>query len=132
MNITPRPCFHVLIATVAFSAAASCFATLGAAADAANPPTEIMKYADLNLASPQGAAALYRRIQAAASAVCRKSYEDYVPTGLGLHEQSLIWQCEHRAVRDAVMKISEPLLIAEYNAHNRDRLPSRVTLAQAR
>jgi UrcA family protein len=34
-------------------------------------PSEVVRYADLNLASPAGARILYHRIQAAASRVCQ-------------------------------------------------------------
>ena len=103
------------------------YGAVSAAADADNVPQVVVSYADLNVSSPQGAAALYRRINAAASSVCEQSHSsDY-----RVDSPILLRKCEHRALRDAVNKVGGRLLIAEYNAHNRKPLPQRAVVAQA-
>jgi UrcA family protein len=70
-----------------------------------DPPSVTVRYADLDLSSPAGADALYRRIQAAARQVCGFPGTDLV-------EQSSWRSCYRSAVGDAVRKVNSPLLIA--------------------
>lgn len=59
-----------LITTAIFAALAMSCGVLSAA-DADNVPQAVVKFGDLNLASRQGAAALYGRIVVAAYEVCK-------------------------------------------------------------
>ena len=81
--------------------------------------TEKVSYADLDLSRPEGAKALYRRIQGAARSVC--GGEPALDLG-----QRRIWQdCYNNAVADAVAKVNNPLLTAEYEHRHS---PSRIAM----
>jgi UrcA family protein len=84
-----------------------------------------VKYGDLNLSNPQGAATLYRRIAQAAHAVCDSS--DDSPWSL-----AAVHSCVNKAVTDAVTEVGQPQLIAVYNAKNRQPLPFTLATAQNR
>lgn len=135
-TLTAFPRVRVLIATAAFAALASSLAPLCAAAAplsaavvVGNKPQVSVSFADLNLASVDGAATLYHRIETAASLACGLSY----PYDDGLFHQLYVSRCERSAVRSAVRKVGEPMLIAVYNSHNRKHLlRSGARLAQAR
>ena len=101
--------------------------SFSAAADLGDPPHVTVRFADLNLSSPQGATVLYRRLESAASLVCETS-----DPGDGPFHSLDAGKCADRAVRGSVKKISAPLLTAVYNAHNRKPLPSRTMTALAR
>jgi UrcA family protein len=78
-----------------------------------------VKYGDLNLSDPQGAATLYRRISWAAREVC-SSPDDTLSTHLYFQA------CVDKAIADAVTQVGHPQLIAVYNAKNRQPLPIRL------
>lgn len=65
---TPATTLRGLVAVAIFGAIASSFSAV-AAADPSSVSITV-KYADLNIASPSGARALYERIRAAAQAGC--------------------------------------------------------------
>jgi UrcA family protein len=113
-----------LIATAILGALAGCFAGVSAAADS-DARSMTVKYGDLDLSNPQGAATLYRRIVQAARAVCDPA--DYSPWYLSAEHS-----CVNKAVADAVTKVGEPRLIAVYNAKNNQPLPFTVATAQNR
>ena len=64
-----------------------------------------VSYGDLDLSSPTGANALYRRIQGAAKQVCGYA-------GADLIEQSIWRGCYRHAIAGAVGKVNNPLLTA--------------------
>jgi UrcA family protein len=64
-----------------------------------------VSYGDLDLSSPAGANALYRRIQGAAKQVCGYA-------GADLIEQSIWRGCYRNAIANAVGKVNNPLLTA--------------------
>jgi UrcA family protein len=99
-------------------AGASGYAALSAAADPETRST-IVKYDDLNLANPQGAAALYRRIVAAAHQVCDAFDDQQRFPGL----QADVKACLQQAISRAVTEIGSPELVSVYNANNREPLP---------
>ena len=114
MNTTTTPTnLRRVIATAIFSALASGGAADCTAAGGTDAPQAIVKYGDLNIASPQGAAALYTRIRAAAEQVCR-SFDRR-----GLASKELRDTCIHKAIADAVTKVDQPALFAVYSAKNR-------------
>ena len=113
-----------LIATAILGALASGFAGVSAAADS-GARSMTVKYGDLNLSNPQGAATLYRRIVQAAHAVCDSS--DDSPWSL-----AAVHSCVNKAVTDAVTEVGQPQLIAVYNAKNRQPLPFTLATAQNR
>ncbi len=67
-----------------------------------------VSYGDLDLSSPAGANALYRRIQAAAKQVCGYA-------GADLTEQSIWKGCYRSAIAEAVSKVKNPLLTAVHS-----------------
>ena len=127
MNTTNPPTrLRGFIATAIFSALASSFGGACTAADSGDTRSETVKYGDLNISNPQGAAALYRRIVAAANNVC-SSYE---ADSRYIGSQASLNTCIHKAITDAVTKVGRPELVAVYNSKNRQPLP--VTVASAK
>jgi UrcA family protein len=129
MNTTnPSARLRGFIATAIFSALVSSFAAVCTAADSSDTRSETVKYGDLNVSNPEGAATLYRRIAAAANNVCR-SYETdsrYIGSQAGLNA------CVHKAIADAVTKVGRPELFTVYNSKNRQPLPVIVASAKSR
>jgi UrcA family protein len=124
-TMTPSPRLRGLIATAIFSALASSFTVVCAAADSTDAPSVVVKYGDLNVSSPQGAAALYGRIRVAAEAVC--PHLDHADLQSKMHMDV----CVDKAIADAVTKVDQPALLAVYNAKNRTQLPANL-LSQSR
>jgi UrcA family protein len=97
----PRPVlttatrFHSLFATAFFGLLSSSFAALPATADNFEPRQVTVKFADLDVSHPTGAAVLYSRIQAAAAIVC-SPYE-----GSGHWATMHLAACVKRATVDA-------------------------------
>lgn len=104
-----------LIATAMLGALAATFSAVSAADINSKSSSQTVKFADLNISSPPGAAVLYARIQSAAHSVCSfyifKS--DAAQNG-----------CINNAIASAVTKINQPALIVVYNAKNKTPLPT--------
>ena len=112
------------LATAALCAFGAAQATISTAGDADGVRSITVKFADLNLSNPQGAAALYSRIASAAREACEYSrYQEFAEA----RAQATI--CVHHAIAEAVTKVNQPALIAVYNAKNRQPLPLPVALA---
>ena len=77
-----------------------------------------VKFADLKFSSPEGAATLYGRIRAAASRV--GSSDEYALFPF----HTPVDACVHKAIADAVMKVSQSALYAVSNEHNKTPLPT--------
>ena len=107
-----RHVVSAIIGTLALASAVSSFAD-----DSRDVRKVTVKFADLNVSSPQGAAVLYTRIRQAARAVCADEFVSY-PFNPG------VAACVHKAIADAVTKVNQPALYAVYNEHNRTPLPS--------
>jgi len=119
MNTTAQSTtLHRMAATVLFSALALSFATMCPAGDSAGVFQSTVKYADLNVSSPSGAAALYARISVAASGVCRT-----LDVGRDLGSKTRFDRCVHKAIADAVTKVDQPALYSIYNAKNSTQKP---------
>ena len=118
---------HLVIATILGPLAFGC-ATVCLAGDTGDVPQAVVKFTDLNLSTPDAAAALYGRIRLAAYDVCASFDTDMrdLPDPAGLNT------CVHNAVRDAVAKVNQSALSAIYNARNRDPLPTALATAQNR
>ncbi len=104
-----------LITATIFGALALSFGAMSIAADNSDIPRTVVKYGDLNLSNPQGAATLYRRIDVAAHEVCDESYE---AEDLDLWTEELVTACIHRAISNAVAKVGAQQLYVVYNAKN--------------
>lgn len=91
------------------------------AADNFAPPEVTVKFGDLEISRPQGAAALYRRIHSAAETVCSlfRDHRDLV-------SQMHLDACINKAVADAVAAVNEPALLAVYRAKMKKTQRERV------
>ncbi len=80
------------------------------AASPANPPTQTVRYADLDLSTASGASTLYRRIKGAALTVCGTE-------GGSLVEIAHWHGCVNAAIGEAVASVNSPLLTALYSGN---------------
>jgi UrcA family protein len=92
-NIIGRLVASTMVGTVILGVAASAHA-----ADVTDRPQVTVKFADLNLATRDGAAELYSRIEAAANAVCPTAEKD-------LQSKVQRDSCIQKAVADALTQI---------------------------
>jgi UrcA family protein len=110
-----------LLATAIFGALALSLSAFPAANAGEEPVTLTVKFGDLNVSKPRGAAVLYDRIRTAAESLCSfywfKSDSDQN-------------RCVQGAIANAVVKINEPALFAVYNAKNKPSL-STALVAQS-
>jgi UrcA family protein len=113
-----------LIATALLGAMASALTAQPAAANGVEPLQVTVKYADLNVSHPQGAAVLYGRIRAAAAVVCAPF--DRGGLSVKLHRDA----CVDNAIADAVTAVNEPALLAVYGTKTGKTPPVRVALAK--
>ena len=113
--------------TVLFSALALSFAAMCPAGDTTGANQSTVKYADLNVSSPQGAASLYARIRMAADKVCQPLYHTDLASKMRMDN------CIRKAIADAVTKVNQPALFAVYNAKNNKKLqPTFLVAGQTR
>jgi UrcA family protein len=86
---------------------------LPAYADDATPsePSIKVKFRDLDLSKPEGAAALYQRIERSARLVCTDSSSPYDAGRVATFDR-----CYKAAVQDAVSTIDQPQLTALHHA----------------
>jgi UrcA family protein len=91
--------------------AASAAGVSAAATSAVDAPSVVVHYADLDLATPQGAQALYRRIAAAAWRVCPNTDQ----RDLAAVAQNR--NCREEAIARAVHDVGTPLLASAYAEH---------------
>lgn len=101
-----------LITAAILGVLAAGFAGASLAGDGSQMRSETVNYGDLNLSSPQGTAALYRRITQAPHNVC-----DWGEDSLDLRANAS--ECVDKAIADAVTRVGHPQLIALYNARHR-------------
>jgi len=97
--------------TAPLVAAALSFIAYGQSATAqdGDAPSAKVRYADLNLASEDGARALLQRIRHAAKIVCEQQWSDSTEAAL------LDRSCVADATRRAVTKLNSPLVTAFYS-----------------
>ena len=115
-----------LITTAIFGALALSCGAASIAADRTDLPQIVVKFGDLNLSNPQGAAVLYGRIRAASRVVCGRFDDRELAAKMRLDA------CVRKAISDAVTKVGQPELFAIYNAKNHEHLPITVAIAQTR
>ena len=106
-SITSAP-RRTLLAGAILGALALSFATISSADDSTSPPQVIVKFADLDASTSQGAAALYRRIDSAAEVVCLRMY---ISTEAYKRYKNA---CLQKVIADAVTKVNEPALSAVF------------------
>jgi UrcA family protein len=98
MNKTIRTNIYTAI-YCALGTAAFCAATTVAAAEEQNPPTETVKYGDLDISKSAGARVLYHRIQVAARQVCPL-------TSNTIEMVTAEHACINKAIDDAVKSVN--------------------------
>lgn len=117
----------VLGMTLVCAAALGCGAAVagpaGAAIDA--PATYVVRFADVDLSSIEGAATLYNRIRQAANQVC--SPLESRTLGLLVRDRA----CVDKAVADAVAGVNRPLLSQYHQLHTKGDKVGLVQLAKA-
>jgi UrcA family protein len=118
-SLTTVSFFRTVIATALIGAASS-FAVLPVVADDIAPPQTIVKYADLNIASSEGASVLYARIHHAAENVCMQ----FDWGGLDAYVQRKA--CIHKAISGAVTRVNAPALTALDSAKTGSETPTRL------
>ncbi len=99
------------ITLVAVAAFITCSAAV-AQADAFEPKSILVKFADLDTSNAQGAATLYGRLSSAAKSVC----QDLEP-GRELARVRVYKDCIHAALSDAIVTIDRPAVTAYAAAH---------------
>jgi UrcA family protein len=108
MNTTISTPLRTLVAGAILSALAFSFATVSSADERITPPQVIVKFADLNVSTSQGAVALYGRINIAAVDVCSRMYTS---------TEAYRWRknaCLQKVIADAVTRVNEPALSAVF------------------
>ena len=88
------------------------------AADATDVRSITVKFGDLNVSSPEGAAALYARIRSAATSVCSPTESTEYPFKTNFNA------CVHKAIAEAVTRVNRMELYTVYNQHNKPGLPT--------
>jgi UrcA family protein len=116
---------RTLIATAIIGVVISGFAAVCSAASA-DAPQAIVKYADLDVSTSQGAAVLYNRIRFASEGVCAPL------DGRGLDSKSRLKTCVQRAIAGAVGKVNRPALFAVYAAKHEVGQPAKFLTADRR
>jgi UrcA family protein len=112
-NSTASPGLRGLAATALFAALAASF-TAASAADP-RPVSVTVKFADLSVATPSGALALYNRIRAAAQSAC--SYYWF-------ETDAAEARCVHDAIAGAVTRINQPELSGVFKAQYSTPVPN--------
>jgi UrcA family protein len=104
----------------------SSFSAVCNAADTTDVHTTVVKYADLDLSTSQGAASLYNRIRFASEAVCPPSDHS------DLAAISRSQKCVKQAIAGAVAKVNQPALSALYAAKYGVQQPAKILTADRR
>jgi UrcA family protein len=109
-----------------FGALALTYGLPSMAGESADVRQIVVRYGDLNLTNPRGAATLYGRISAAAREVCDAS--EVVSRDPGA--RASVDACVRKAIGEAVAEVGRPELLAIYNARN--SVPLGMPVASAR
>jgi UrcA family protein len=100
-----------LVLTTIISAGLSAQALSAGTGRDAERSTKTVRFADLNLARPEGAETLYQRLEAAARSVCGRP-SDVEGGARGAKEKARRRECADQAVADAVNEVNRPQLVA--------------------
>jgi UrcA family protein len=125
MTTSTRSTRGMIVAAILTSLISS-FSTVCNAAEPTDVRTTTVKYADLDLSTPQGATSLYNRIRFASEAVCS-------PADHGnLAAISRSQKCVKQAIAGAVAKVNRPTLTAVYAAKSAVQQPANILTAERR
>lgn len=105
MNTTIHTKLYAAIYCALGTAALGALSTSAQAWDEV-PPSKTVRFADLNIQTPEGAKALYDRIRAAARDVCEISTSGDPILNQAMHG------CVEKAIDNAVKKVNAPYLTA--------------------
>jgi UrcA family protein len=119
MNIRKASRLRGLVTIALVSALTSTLASVCAAGNSGDTVSQTVKYGDLDLSTPEGATALYRRIASAARNVCSARNMD--TWNFAWRSQSTA--CVQKAIADAVTKVNQPALFLVYNENYKPSLP---------
>ena len=123
---TLRNSKKVLFAAAAAVSFAS-VAQMAQAADVLNDrPVLTVRYSDLNLDTPAGAAVLYQRIRHAAEQVCGKA------DSRRLDEMVVAQDCMDKAIASSVSAVGNAQLTSQYVARVGSKASKQIVLAAAR
>jgi len=117
---------RALIATAILGVLAASFAAVCGAAGSAGEPQSIVKYADLDISTSQGATVLYNRIRSASEGLCAPL------NGGDLDSKFRAKACVQRAIDGAVAKVNRPALYAVYAAKHEVQQPAKFLTADRR
>jgi UrcA family protein len=125
MTTSTRSTRGMIVAAILTSLISSVSAVCNAA-DATDARTTVVKYADLDLSTPQGATSLYNRIRFASETVCPPS--DHGDLAAIARSQ----KCLKQAIAGAVAKVNQPTLSAVYAAKFGAQQPAKILTADRR
>jgi UrcA family protein len=108
MNTISSTPLRTLIAGAILSVMAFSLPTVSSAEEGTTPPQVIVKFADLDVSTAQGAQTLYRRIRIGADNVCWLMYGSNAAYNLNKNA------CLQKVIADAVSKVNEPALSAVF------------------
>jgi UrcA family protein len=94
----------VALGTLALCPGLACYASTKVEARSGTR-TETVRFADLDLSQPRGAAVLYARLKEAAQHVCRD-----LESGRQLAQMAAHADCVRRALGDAITEVNRPVL----------------------
>jgi len=111
---------NILVAAATF---ATCSVTIAQADGAFEPRSVTVRFADLDTASAQGAAVLYRRLRSAAESVCRDL------EGQELARKLVYANCIQTALSNAIVKVDRPAVTTYAVAHGVPVGDSKIRIA---
>jgi UrcA family protein len=126
MNTITSTSLRTLVAGAILSALALSFATVSSADEGTTPPQVIVKFADLDVSTSQGAVVLYGRIHSAAVNVCWRTYDSDLAYKLNKDA------CLQKVIADAVTHVNQPALSAVFASKYSMPQPAVLTAAEAR
>ena len=125
-TFTLRNSKNILFVAAAAMSLAS-VAQMAQAADVLSErPALTVRYSDLNLDTPTGAAVLYQRIRHAAEQVCGKA------ESRRLDEIVVVQQCMDKAIASSVSAVGNAQLTSQYVARVGSKASKQIVLASAR
>jgi UrcA family protein len=114
-----------VMATVLLGGVVFGVAVLPADADISDVPQVTVKFGDLDISSPRGAAVLYGRIRGAAEKLCSPYDRDDLPSKMRLNA------CIDKAILGAVIRVNNGALAAVYIAKTGEKVHAPVATAPA-
>ena len=124
-TFTFRTSKNIVLAAVAAASLGSLTHMAQAADVAGDRPALTVRYSDLNIDTPAGAAALYSRIRHAAEQVCGKA------DSRRLDEVSAAKNCADKAVASSVAAVDNAQLTSQYSARV-GKAPKQIVVASLR